>query len=322
MRGSDLSRAHFRSEPRSDLPPLGFPTNAAERARIPNDWSVWAVGDVHGCLDALRLGLTRAGLLDAGGRWSAGAGVAVVGVGDYVGRGPDSAGVVTFLRGLARELASANSRLVLLRGNHEQMLADILRGSDEWFSTWTVTGGEACAQSFGVRARGRRMEDVQADLLAKDPGLLDWLLATLPYVTWRDVLFVHAGLVTDGTLQRLADSDLQLWDPGAYYNSKGLAVDPAYAGYRRDGIRARCRRPQPSGSVRSSPRNVAHVGCERGPRQPAQAGVARSGEGSGQRSIRTQRCRPRADIHGATARASSVEGVLIGDAFWRRKRVE
>jgi hypothetical protein len=230
----------YQPGPLIDSTPLGFPKDAAALAAIADDWTVWALGDVHGCLDPLRLVLTRAGLLDSDAHWAGGARVALVGVGDYIDRGPDSAGVVAFLRKLADEVAAAGSRLILLRGNHEQMLADVLRGSDAWFLTWLTHGGVDCAKSYGVQARNGRAHrpgaEVRADLQAAAPDLLPWLLTTLPYAVWRDVLFVHAGLVDGGDVTSLSDSDLQMWDPGPYYKSKGLAIEPAYSRYRADGI--------------------------------------------------------------------------------------
>jgi len=72
-----------------------------------------AIGDIHGCPDAL------AAVLDA---------VApvredtVVTLGDYIDRGPDSRGVLVQLLALA-----GRCRLVPLLGNHEEALLDALR---------------------------------------------------------------------------------------------------------------------------------------------------------------------------------------------------
>ncbi|MHB8902746.1 MAG: metallophosphoesterase, partial [Thermoguttaceae bacterium] len=67
-----------------------------------------AIGDIHGCLLALRalIGELQLGLTDT-----------VVTLGDYVSRGPDGRGVIDELIQL-----SDSCNLVPLLGNHEQLL--------------------------------------------------------------------------------------------------------------------------------------------------------------------------------------------------------
>src|SRR4051794_34955507 len=74
-----------------------------------------AIGDVHGCVDKLRA------LLVACDEVRAGREARYVLLGDYIDRGPHAREVVDFL---IRRQRSEGSRLVCLRGNHEQMLVD------------------------------------------------------------------------------------------------------------------------------------------------------------------------------------------------------
>lgn len=229
-------RTYFFDGPRADAPLLGFPPDAAERVRIHDDWAVWALGDVHGVLSGLREALRAAGLTDADDHWAGGARVALVGLGDYIDRGADSRGVVEFLRTLGSGMASAGSRLVLVRGNHEQMVADLLRGSDEWLDAWAVSGGHAMVRSYGLTSADRPVHRLRDALLTADPELLDWLLDTLPYAVWRDVVLVHAGLPSNGSLHSMLESDGQLWDPDGFVIGTGVAYDPALAAFREAGV--------------------------------------------------------------------------------------
>src|SRR5262245_53219663 len=75
----------------------------------------FAVGDVHGCLDKLER-LVRACEAHAVARPAR-----FVFLGDYIDRGPDSAGVVEFLM---RRRAAQPGAVICLRGNHEQLAID------------------------------------------------------------------------------------------------------------------------------------------------------------------------------------------------------
>jgi serine/threonine protein phosphatase 1 len=228
-------RTYFYDRPNPSAPPLGYPDDGA-LVEIPENWTVWALGDVHGILTGLVDVLIRARLVNTEGRWIGGGRVALVGLGDYIDRGWDSRGVITFLRRLAENMASSDSRLVLVRGNHEQMLADILRGSSEWFETWVSNGGHAFASSYGLAAATRPLATFRETILRQDPELLTWLLRTLPYARWRDVLFVHGGLPRDCDLAGLLESDAQLWDSDGFVAGVGIALDPDLVRLRDAGI--------------------------------------------------------------------------------------
>ena len=132
----------------------------------------YAVGDIHGCADALDR------LLAAIDRHRAGRPRRLVFLGDYVDRGPDSAGVLTCLRSLeAREPAS----VVCLMGNHEALMIDAYR-SGLGTSTWLENGGTATLASYDV-----------ADPEALPHDVLAWLsgLRTVHEDALR--YYVHAG---------------------------------------------------------------------------------------------------------------------------------
>ena len=82
---------------------------------------ILAIGDVHGCASSLQQ------LVD----WvKPKKGDIVVMLGDYVDRGPNSKGVVEYLLDWKLE-----SELVLIKGNHEQIMEEATKSS-EHFGYW------------------------------------------------------------------------------------------------------------------------------------------------------------------------------------------
>ncbi len=137
-----------------------------------------AIGDVHGCSEAL------AALIDA---VAPGPDDTVVTLGDYIDRGPDSRGVLDQLTNLARRC-----RLVPLLGDHEEMLLDALRDTT-FLRKWLACGGVETLRSYGWERGGPRT------------ALTDWIpephrafLGTCrPYHETATHLFVHAGFVPE-----------------------------------------------------------------------------------------------------------------------------
>ncbi|WP_299653568.1 metallophosphoesterase [uncultured Jannaschia sp.] len=95
---------------------------------------VFAIGDVHGQADLL------AGCLEVIARTPRALGTErlVVFLGDLIDRGPDSLRAIGLMMNASR-LARAD-RVVLLPGNHEQVLLDALDGNAE---PWLAIGGKA-----------------------------------------------------------------------------------------------------------------------------------------------------------------------------------
>ena len=89
-------------------------TNSLPAPRLPEGRRVYAIGDIHGCDDRLAA-LHDAIVADLAGRPVARA--LLIHLGDYIDRGPDSAGV---LERVARP--PSGLPVVNLVGNHEDML--------------------------------------------------------------------------------------------------------------------------------------------------------------------------------------------------------
>ncbi len=141
-----------------------------------------AVGDIHGCADALRA-LIAAAQPSASDTW--------IFLGDVIDRGPDSAGVI----GQILELQQT-CRVLLLLGNHEQMLLDVV-DHGEPPSFWLTCGGEETVASYGAIDR---IPSLHLDRL-RDHELV---------VSTDEYFFVHANYVPHLPLDR-QPVDVLLW---------------------------------------------------------------------------------------------------------------
>lgn len=172
-------------------------------ARLPEGLRIYAIGDVHGCSDRLRalhLEIAR----DLAARPVSEA--QVVHLGDYVDRGPDSAGVIeTLLQPFPRAGDGPGPEVVNLTGNHEDMMLMALADSDA-AAHWVLNGGDIALASWGVRPRVR-VRDWAAALPPDHLALLRGLKLTHAAGGY---LFVHAGLRPHTELARQSRLDL-LW---------------------------------------------------------------------------------------------------------------
>jgi len=121
--------------------PAALDTSKIRYPSAPDGFTIYVVGDIHGCLDPL-VRIQR--LIDEDRAKSHSERTAEIYLGDYIDRGPDSAGVVSRL--IAR---ASDANAVFLRGNHDQMLLDFLDGAD-CLEQWRELGGTATLLSYGV----------------------------------------------------------------------------------------------------------------------------------------------------------------------------
>ena len=134
---------------------------------------ILAIGDIHGCRVALEA-LLRVVSPDVGDT--------IITLGDYVDRGPDSAGVIDLLL----ELDTSHA-LVPLRGNHEIMMLDAKDGQS-WHSTWMRAGGVETLQSYAPDG------DTEGSFADIPEAHLEFLTNRLePYFECDTHFFVHAN---------------------------------------------------------------------------------------------------------------------------------
>ena len=158
-------------------------------ARAPRGLRIYAIGDVHGCDDALA-GVHERVDRDLAGRppedWR------IIHLGDYIDRGPDSRGAV---ERLVRRLA--RGRCYCLRGNHEQMAIDVLTGGEgRDLELWLRNGGIETLESYGIDAGGATGPEELRDMMleAMPPAHQQFLLGLPHLVRFGDYAFVHAGI--------------------------------------------------------------------------------------------------------------------------------
>jgi len=170
----------------------------AAPGHLPAGRRVYAIGDIHGCLDQLRrLHATIADDLRA----RPVAAAVVVHLGDYIDHGPDSAGVLSLLQG-GPDLPGA--RVVNLLGEHERMLLDALDGDRAAATDWLWSGGKETLASWGLDPDLPR----EQWLAAIPPEHAAFLRGLALSHREGDYLFVHAGIRPGVPLARQTRDDL------------------------------------------------------------------------------------------------------------------
>lgn len=140
---------------------------------------LYAIGDIHGELRKLDDLLAQLPLTDDD---------RLIFLGDYIDRGPDSAGVVSRLLDLSRRVDC-----VFLLGNHESMLLDFLgfRGP-AWFGgdAFLLNGGDRTLASYGYFSS----PDPKPETFELPPAHERFYRDLVPFHLEGDYAFVHAGL--------------------------------------------------------------------------------------------------------------------------------
>ncbi len=135
-----------------------------------------AIGDIHGCSDALA-SLLRT--IDPR------PGDTIITLGDYVDKGHDSKGVLDMLIEL-----SGRCRLVPILGNHEEQMLKA-RDDKAEFKWWMEFGGTATLDSYGSSG--------QIDLVLDEH--FHFLESCLPYFETEKHFFTHGNYDPDLPLE-------------------------------------------------------------------------------------------------------------------------
>jgi serine/threonine protein phosphatase 1 len=156
---------------------------------VPEGIRVYAIGDVHGCLDELNR------VLDAIDRdlGSHRGQSQLVFLGDLVDRGPQSAGVI---ERIVRGGLPTNTSVAIM-GNHEEAMLECYKGVTESYGPWLQYGGVQTLESYGLgREEIFATEfDLGAAMRKTIPAEHARFIASLKdYVQVGDYVFVHAGI--------------------------------------------------------------------------------------------------------------------------------
>ncbi|MGH7887037.1 MAG: metallophosphoesterase family protein [Candidatus Binatia bacterium] len=156
----------------------------------------YVIGDIHGCERELRYLIDSLPLAQ---------GDRLVFLGDYIDRGPDSRGVVSFLVELPRQLSSIE--FIFLKGNHEDMFLAFLGVGGAHADMFLINGGKATLASYGLETEKPSAQDVLSVLPF---GHLTFYQHLRPFFMMEPFLCVHAGIDPEKSLTEQTEEEL-LW---------------------------------------------------------------------------------------------------------------
>lgn len=144
----------------------------------------WVIPDIHGCKKTLCALITDKVKLNKSDT--------LYFLGDYIDRGPDSKGVIDYIR----SLNDVGFNVRLLKGNHESyllkalskkpMTRSLLRKKDTYQEIWSENYWKSTLNSFGVQNIYEIPEDY-----------IQWIERLEYFIEIKDFILVHAGLNFD-----------------------------------------------------------------------------------------------------------------------------
>jgi serine/threonine protein phosphatase 1 len=159
---------------------------------------IFAIGDIHGCYDRLKVLMDKIPI-DCSRD-------ALVFIGDYIDRGPHSVEVVDYLI----QLKNRFPEVILLKGNHEDMLDKFINGVDRF--TYLLNGGQQTLDSYLTKP-------VQSEFSPIPPDHMEFFKSLRLFYETEEFIFVHAGLRPRVPLESQNTEDL-LWIRDKFVSSK------------------------------------------------------------------------------------------------------
>ena len=189
-----------------------FRTSDRKQAIAPDGARLYAVGDIHGRLDLLEALLC---VIERDQKRRADLPVALIFLGDYVDRGPDSKGVVDrLIRGFPAPYTP-----VFLKGNHEALLLSFLDDPCAGVN-WLRNGGDDTLLSYGLGLETIQLafwggpngqdEAVRQFRAALPDDHLRFFEGLKLFCRLGDYFFTHAGVRPNVPLDQQSKEDL-LW---------------------------------------------------------------------------------------------------------------
>jgi serine/threonine protein phosphatase 1 len=197
--GSGVAAAVPAKSPKKNA----FPTPGCPPA-LPRDVRIYAIGDIHGCVnafDAILMRIANDIKRNPIQNWR------IVTLGDYLDRGPASREVVERLI----KLAELNC-LIALRGNHDIWFDQFIQ-DPETFRALEPWGAYATLASYGLKPISVGTPDRYKALAAQFASVLpsehaEFLRRLPTHYICGDYVFVHAGLRPGAALRKQKVSDL------------------------------------------------------------------------------------------------------------------
>lgn len=172
---------------------------------------VFAVGDIHGCkdlLDNIHNQILKRSSKKKGKKL-------IVYLGDYIDRGSNIKGTIQTLI----DFQPKNFSKVFLLGNHEQMLLDFITDSRNSSYIWISNGGLETLLSYGLDLSNyidnsmhlsfdKKIKNKFLKLIPKSH--MDFFNTLNINYTWKNYLFVHAGVNPDISLDK-QEKETMIW---------------------------------------------------------------------------------------------------------------
>ncbi|MBS1122500.1 MAG: uncharacterized protein H6Q90_4728 [Deltaproteobacteria bacterium] len=150
----------------------------------------FAIGDIHGDLGALQTLFARLPVLTPDDK--------LVFLGDFLDRGPESAGVIQFVRDLE---ATGPAEVIALRGNHEDAWIQVI---DKGWPEFILPRSNGCLESFRSFTGGEWPDEdtlpEREELAAMFTGsffpsdVVEWMRGLRFFYEDDHAVYVHAGI--------------------------------------------------------------------------------------------------------------------------------
>ena len=222
---------------------------------------LFIVSDLHGYFKEFVRDLTNAGF-DVNNENHL-----LIVAGDIFDRGPDSKEIYKFLR----KLQNINKAIVL-KGNHDNMFIDFLKGKDSWFN-FIHNGMKNTFDSFLERTMSfesfitidlglgmeklteetydalwkKYQEDTRRTIISENDGILEWFTNLPDYYETKNYIITHASIDTEAkdwhspefSKYRYVSWDACHWDDGSFFGKELKNTDKkiVVGHYHTDGIR-------------------------------------------------------------------------------------
>ncbi len=172
------------------------------------DSMIYAMSDIHGCLEALE---EKMELVDLSGNNR------IIFLGDYIDYGPDSGGVLRYLYDFCRE--AEKDKVVMLKGNHEAMLLEWIDEFKKpvtplmeamYYDSWLKTDSEHGYNAFKTLVTKKQFERIKETeqessfaslnheavnmVLETSGDLIKWIRSMESFYETDTQIFVHAGV--------------------------------------------------------------------------------------------------------------------------------